>query len=80
MLGAPLVEWDKLGQAAGAATLGALVVVCAFAVALTGAVRMGEARRGGTVAPAWTVILVVAGGVVCLGAVAVGVLAMLHKT
>jgi len=81
MLADPLVDWTALGEAAGAAVLGALVVVCDFGLALTGAVRMAEARRAGAgPAPAASFAMLAAGALVCAGALVVALLAMLHKT
>ena len=76
-LAAEVVKWSALGKEALIALVG---VVGVYGLVVIGATRYLEARRsgrGGTAAGALS--LAVLSAALCLGAVAIGIIAMIHK-
>jgi hypothetical protein len=75
-----VVKWSALGKEALIALVAGVLVVGAYGLVVIGMSRYRAARREGRggVATA-SVSLAIIGGVVCLGAVAVGIIAMTHK-
>lgn len=75
-----IVDGGALVQLVWVAFVAALVFVGAFSLAILGTARASSERREHRAgAAAAFATLAVAGGVVCVGAVVLGVAAMLHK-
>ncbi len=76
----PVVDWGELFDVIWTALVGGIGVTATFAVALYGAVRAMDARRGGatTLAVGYWVLMGIAFAVV-LASIAFGVLVMTSK-
>ena len=76
----PIVDWGELLNVIWTALLGGIGVTAAFAVALFGAVRATDARRGGSLPLAvgyWT--LMVLAGAAVVASLVFGVIVMTSK-
>jgi hypothetical protein len=80
VFGEPVVDWGELLSVVWVSLIGGIGVTAAFAIALYGAVRAVDARRGGAAALAvgYWVLMVVALAVV-LASVVFGVVVMTSK-
>ena len=75
-----VVKWSALGKAALIALIAGVGAVGAYGLIVIGASRFRAARRegrGGTATA--SVSLAIVGGVACIGALVVGIIAMTHK-
>lgn len=78
---AETVKWSALGKEALIALIAGVGVVGAFGLVVIGATRFQAARREGRGATAiGGVSVAVIGGLVCLAALAVGIVALAHKS
>lgn len=77
---ATIVDWSALGKGALVALVGGVGVVTAFSLVVLAGSRITTSRRSGGRAAAGDIALITAGGLVCLAALVVGLLAMMHKT
>jgi hypothetical protein len=77
---APIVDWAALGKAAAAALVTGVGVTGAFSIAVLGATRSTEMRRGrrGTEAGAFAVLGLL-GAAVCVAAIVGGIIVMASK-
>ena len=77
---ATLVDWAALGKGALAAVIGGIGFVTAFSFVVLAGSRITADRREVGRARATDVLLAAAAGLVCLAALVVGLLAMMHKS
>lgn len=81
LLAAQVVKWSALGEEALIALVAGVGVVAAWGMVVAGATRYQAARRDGRGAHATAgVSLAALGGMICLAAVVVGIIAMTHKS
>jgi hypothetical protein len=81
LFAAEVVKWSALGKEALIALLAGVGVVVAYGLVVIGATRFQAARREARGAAATAHIsLAAVGTVVCAGAIAVGIIAMTHKS
>jgi hypothetical protein len=78
---ATLVDWAALGKGAIFAVVGAIGVVVAYSMVVVASARISTARRepGGR-AQAADIALLAVGGAVCVAALVIALLAMMHKS
>lgn len=81
ILASELVKWSDLGKECLIGLAGGVGVVIAWGFVVMGAARYQTARREGREAVAiGGLSLAVIGGLICLGAIVVGIIAMTHKS
>ena len=77
MIAAPVVGWGTIGKVVAVSLVAALVATSAFAVAILGATRSAEMRRGGRAFDSSRYALLgLAGAAVCAAAIAGGIVVM----
>lgn len=80
-LAAQVVKWSALGNEALIALIGGVGVVVAYGFVVIGSTRMGIARREGHGGAAiGHLALAVVGGLICVAAIVLGIIAMTHKS
>lgn len=80
MIAAGVIDWDALGEVVLYSLVAGIGVPALYALVVLGAARSSEARRDGRSASVYAhLLLVVVGGLVCLGAVAYGMWLMTQK-
>lgn len=78
---AEVVKWSALGKEALIALIGGVGVVGAYGLVVIGATRFSAARQEGRGASSVVGLsLAAVGGVVCVAAIVVGIVAMTHKS
>ena len=80
LLADALVDWGALGKGALFAFVGGVGVVVAFSFVVLAGSRISAARREDGRTAVADVAMLAAGALVCVAALVVGLLAMMHKS